>query len=287
MNDRHLKAFLTVVDCGSFSKAAKALYMTPQSLMQQINMLELELGCKFLDRSHRGVTVTPTGQHFYQGAKKLVHDQKALIAECQELSAGERPSIRIGRVMGLFPSLIPALISSHRKRFPDVHFRFIDSTFDRIPEDIEQGKFDVAEYPYLADLNGRHIRYCGVTTKPYVCLMSAGNPLAGANPLTVQKLAGQKIYALHIGEMAHLNAALEQCDPPTKLMTAPGDLFSVTELCNEGAVYLVPQTIAHMYKPLAAVRLDFEINVELGLICAAPEDPLVRSFLDTARETPV
>ena len=57
MNDTHLESFITVADCGSISKAAKKLYISPQALSQQI------------ERSTRGVTLTEAGRVFYAFAK--------------------------------------------------------------------------------------------------------------------------------------------------------------------------------------------------------------------------
>ena len=42
MNHSHLKAFLFVADCGSIFSAAKELFITSTSLLQQINLLEQE-----------------------------------------------------------------------------------------------------------------------------------------------------------------------------------------------------------------------------------------------------
>ena len=43
MNDRTLKSFLTVADCGSFSKAEEESYLSKQALIRQIDTLEAEL----------------------------------------------------------------------------------------------------------------------------------------------------------------------------------------------------------------------------------------------------
>ena len=50
MNDHHMSAFITVIDCGSISKAARLLYITPQALSQQMDLLERECGAKLMVR---------------------------------------------------------------------------------------------------------------------------------------------------------------------------------------------------------------------------------------------
>ncbi|MBQ6454671.1 MAG: LysR family transcriptional regulator, partial [Eggerthellaceae bacterium] len=51
MNDTHLTSFVAVADSGSISKAAKRLYITPQALSQQIDLLEREYNAKLFTRS--------------------------------------------------------------------------------------------------------------------------------------------------------------------------------------------------------------------------------------------
>ena len=67
MNDRNLISYIAVAEKGSFYKAAQSLYMAPQTLIQQINQLENEVNIKLLDRSSKGVELTPAGRSFYLG----------------------------------------------------------------------------------------------------------------------------------------------------------------------------------------------------------------------------
>lgn len=48
------KTFVTVADCGSFNKAAEELYISPPSVMKQLNALEKHLDLKLLDRTNQG-----------------------------------------------------------------------------------------------------------------------------------------------------------------------------------------------------------------------------------------
>lgn len=60
-----LKTFVYVVEMGSFSKAAQKMYITPASVMKQINALEEHLHIKLVNRTHRGIKLTVQGQKVY------------------------------------------------------------------------------------------------------------------------------------------------------------------------------------------------------------------------------
>ena len=65
MNDRQLRTFITCVQTGSFSKAAKTSYISTPALIQQIDSLEKSLGFQLFYRKRNGIQITPAGNHFF------------------------------------------------------------------------------------------------------------------------------------------------------------------------------------------------------------------------------
>ena len=68
MYNPQLKAFVAVADCGSFTKAAAKLFISPTAVMKQINSLENHLGMKLIDRTNQGIKLTPAGKSIYKDA---------------------------------------------------------------------------------------------------------------------------------------------------------------------------------------------------------------------------
>ena len=52
MYNKHLDAFLMAADCGSFTKAAEKLFISPNALIKQINLLEAKLELTQIGRAH-------------------------------------------------------------------------------------------------------------------------------------------------------------------------------------------------------------------------------------------
>lgn len=63
-----LNTFIAVTDCGSFTKAAETLYISPTAVMKQMNTLENQLDLKLIDRTPSGVHLTPAGKIIYKDA---------------------------------------------------------------------------------------------------------------------------------------------------------------------------------------------------------------------------
>jgi DNA-binding transcriptional LysR family regulator len=78
-----MKAFVRVVDAGSFSGAAKQLRVGQPAVSKTIAQLEDRLGVRLLLRSTHGLTPTEAGRNFYERAKRSIEE-----AEEAELAAG-------------------------------------------------------------------------------------------------------------------------------------------------------------------------------------------------------
>lgn len=86
-----LPTFITVTDCGSFTKAAEVLYVSPTSVMKQINSLEAHIGLKLFNRKTQGVTLTAAGESIYKDAKFIIdYSEKAINAACSKAEEYEK-----------------------------------------------------------------------------------------------------------------------------------------------------------------------------------------------------
>lgn len=88
MFNSQLTAFVCVADSGSFSKAAEKLFISSTAVMKQINALEKHLDLKLLERSSRGISLTPAGNVIYKHAKRMFEYSGQAIHEAR-LAASE------------------------------------------------------------------------------------------------------------------------------------------------------------------------------------------------------
>ncbi|NOI26496.1 LysR family transcriptional regulator [Vibrio mediterranei] len=95
---RHLRAYISVVDNGSFSEAAKQLNLTQSAISQLIGHLEKNLNTELIDRKKRPVKVTITGRELYQFGHKLLSDSKQMQEKLYAIKQGKIPYLRLGLV---------------------------------------------------------------------------------------------------------------------------------------------------------------------------------------------
>ena len=111
MNEKHMQYVLTVLKEGSFTGAARKLYVSQPSLSQIIKAAEANLGAPIFNRSTDPITLTPAGALYVKAAKQISTISTNLAKQVEELSNEEFGKIRLGisvqRGMELLPYLYP------------------------------------------------------------------------------------------------------------------------------------------------------------------------------------
>ena len=89
MNLKQLEAFVQVAEGGSFSKAAKQLFLTQPTISAHISSLEKELNARFFVRNTKEVKLSDDGKELYRYARQMIDLQKK-IEERFETGKSER-----------------------------------------------------------------------------------------------------------------------------------------------------------------------------------------------------
>ncbi len=116
-----MRAFLRVVETGSFTRAAYALTMPKATVSNSIRNLESHLSTKLINRTTRRLTVTMDGALYYERASRIIAELDELDASL--LTSNMTPSGRLRIEMaGAFATslLVPALEGFYEK-YPDLH----------------------------------------------------------------------------------------------------------------------------------------------------------------------
>lgn len=140
----YYRIFFYVARYKSFSKAAEALNNNQPNISRYMNILESELGCKLLIRSHKGVKLTPEGKQLYDhvavAMAQLTTGENELIRN-KSLETG---IVSIGvseTALRLF--LLPKLEKFHKK-YPHVRLRISNHSAPQAVSALEKGLVDFA-----------------------------------------------------------------------------------------------------------------------------------------------
>lgn len=101
MDTENLKAFLHIVDAGSFQGAARSLGRSRSSLRRSMDELEAEVGAPLLHRDPTGVRLTPAGHVALAQGRALVEGARGLVADARAAEREAWGLIRVIEPVGL------------------------------------------------------------------------------------------------------------------------------------------------------------------------------------------
>lgn len=140
---RQLEAFVSVIDNGGFSAAAKAIHLSQAAVSERVANLENAIGMRLLDRGPRVIRPTSVGTRFYTLARQLLEHKQAVSLELSELAGVVRGTLQIGasNIPGeyLLPPLLPLFHSQH----PDIELFMRIHDSNEIMEYVHNGEVEL------------------------------------------------------------------------------------------------------------------------------------------------
>ena len=93
MDIRYLKTLVTVVEAGSFSKAARSLHLTQSAVSQRIKFLEDFYNQILFDRSATTSSLTAAGEIVLEGARRIVGIADSLEGQLKKINGRQKVSL--------------------------------------------------------------------------------------------------------------------------------------------------------------------------------------------------
>lgn len=206
MYNHQLDTFLTVADAGSFNKASEELFVSPNAVMKQINLLESSLGFDLFVRTHRGVRLTPAGESLYRDAKYLIQYAKDSVARAEKMVAEPKHVLRIGTSLTTPVQFLVSLWPQIREHNQQLKFELV--SFENTPENAREimnhfgWNIDLVAGIYSENiLSERHCSALKLYDTPLCAAVSLHHRLAAKAEIEVADLFDEKVMLIRRGYM--------------------------------------------------------------------------------------
>ena len=143
MEIRQVRYFVMVAQTGSFSQAAKELFISQSTLSQQIQQLENEVGVKLLERNTRKVTLSEYGQEFLPYAKNLIYDAEACLGSIMDVRNMATGKLVIG-VTYTFSSVMVDVLKEFIRDYPGIRLSIRTALMEELMDMLERNEIDLA-----------------------------------------------------------------------------------------------------------------------------------------------
>ena len=187
MELHQLRYFVAVADLGSFTKAAQRCDVAQPSLSQQIIKLEKELRHPLFERLGRTIRLTDAGRALYDHAVGVLTGVDEIRDRVTAATDPNRGAIAIGAIPTIAPYLLPPLMKSFAKRFPNAALTLNENLTDGVIRACLAGEVDVGVIasPVASEL----LHSEPLFTEPLLLAMPPNHPLVKKRKVMLEDLA--------------------------------------------------------------------------------------------------
>ena len=293
MYNQQIKTFIQVADRGSLSKAAEELFVTPASVMKQMNALENRLNLKLLRRTNQGIELTDAGRYIYDSAKKIIIESEDAVQKARIIEQRAMKTIRIGSSF-LNPGKV--LIDLWNKVNPySTEYRFkivpYDDGHDQILSVVQSlgnkidfmvGSFNSRQMLSISDFYelGQY-RLCVAVPK--------NHRMASRAKLSLKDLHGEHLITVKDGDTLQLDEFREKLK-----MTHPQIIFEDAHYFYDletfntcevtGSLLLTLDTWEDIHPSLVTLPVEWDFSVPYGLLFSKNLSNEAASFLNDIKD---
>lgn len=143
MNLKQLEAFVHVAESGSFSKAAKEVFLTQPTVSAHISALERELNVRIFIRNTKEVSLSDAGKELYKYAKQMVDIEKKIEERFCAKEKDRRHTISIAASTIPAQYLLPNILLKFNERYPDEQIKIVESDSSQVITQLIDNMVDV------------------------------------------------------------------------------------------------------------------------------------------------
>jgi DNA-binding transcriptional LysR family regulator len=239
---RQLRTFVALAEELSFTRAAERLFVGQQAVSKSVRQLERELGVELVERTTHDVRLTAAGAALLEAGRPALAAADAAFAAAREAGQGLTGTIRVGVSPAVSPLDRQEVVDVLRRGAPDVSVSLLEVRPRDVRRLLRARELDLVLARTSDD--GPDVDSAALRPTPAVLCVPAGHRLAGADPVGLAQLDGERLLtwsprgtAFTDLLLTRLAAAGAQVEPIESRVTGSTGL---TELAERDAVALMP-----------------------------------------------
>ena len=195
MDIKQIHYFLEVCRTGSFTSAAKRLYISAPGLVKSIEKLEEELGVNLFVRTRTGVCLTPSGNTLLRYAPAYIRQHEFICGEVRRVQEERETRVEVLMTWGLLGFFPNDFLSRFVRMNPDIQLTTRSFTLENCREAMLKYQGEVALY--FGKMQERNFETLFYREAPLCAVMGKNHPLVDKKSLSLSDFADQKLVLLN------------------------------------------------------------------------------------------
>lgn len=144
IDSRQLRAFAALARTGSFTLAAKELFLSQSAVSHSMKALETDVGCRLFDRVGKKVLLTQAGESLLHHTEKILQEMAAARAGLEQLGKWGVGRLRIGASPTACQYILPAVLREFKESFPKCRIAIEPGDTLEAIESVRENRIDLA-----------------------------------------------------------------------------------------------------------------------------------------------
>jgi len=284
-----LLVFYEVVKARSFSRAADVLFMTQPGVSNHVAQLEAQTGNPLLTREKGKFQLTKEGRIVFKYAEKIETLAKELEHTIRSMQKDIKPFLRIGSPPVYSRIVMPYILSSFQKVYPDIKIRLDVGGSDEMVGSVLSMHNDIV---VVANTRASKKLYVLPFLKEELVLITAkNNPLAGKGPVSLKEVEAYPFIMREEGSgtrRAVLSAFQSMDINPQGIVEVKSTEF-IKEWVSQGkgvSVVVKRAVSGEELKTLSVIPLKESLSMEISVcfLKSRKNDRTIQKFSDHLKE---
>lgn len=259
------QAFITTVECGSFTKAAEKLHYSQSGISRMIKDLENEWKVVLLDRDRNGVYLTSEGMKLLPFAHDVVNSYSRLQSEVDGLIGLKSGIIRIATFSSAATHIVPRIIERFQKDYPGIDYEVLMGDYEEIETWLNEGRVDIGftKIPCEGKFD-----VIPLINDPYLAVVPANHRLSNEKVFPINEFENEPFLLLEHGKQEMIYDYLLKNDVHPKVHFATWEDYAIMSMVERGlGISILPKLILKRipYK-IKSIPLSVPLSREIGII---------------------
>ena len=184
--------FQTVVEQGSFQKAAQVLNLTPSAISHSISTMEKELGFPLFNRNKNGITLTSYGENLQPYILTVLNSDAKLQQAISEFNGLTHGSVKIGSFSSVCTSFIPDIVTQFSAAHPNIEIKIYQGTYDDVYNWLKTGVVDIG---FLSESSCKELKLTPIYQDELFVITPKSYQSKHTNYVEVSELNGKKFIS--------------------------------------------------------------------------------------------
>jgi len=285
MDKLNCTVLLTVVETGSFKRAADLLGYTQAGISYIINSLEDEWGIKLFYREHGGVRLTSDGEALLPLIRQADLAERSIMDRINDLKGLNAGKVRVSTFNAVSIHWLPRIIRTFKEKYPAIDFEIISSEDNQENEHLIFSR--EVDCGFLPEVPSAEIEYFELLKDSYMVAVAANHPSAGEASYPVTKIYDDSYIMLAFDRSDFYNKIFPEGKRPKPAFIADNEVAALSMISENLGVGIFSQLLSgDAQYPVSFIPLDPPTTrtVGIGVRSMKTCTTATRQFIQHVRE---